>query len=174
MNELIARCLEVSRDFAEQDSVELDLCDLLAGVAAEFAHTGVDIRGRKGPDCRLRIRPLALRRILANLVHNAIQYTPAGGSVTIEARPVNGEVLVRVRDTGPGLSEADRAIAFSRFERGSASANGAGLGLGLALAHEIARAHGGEIWATSEPGRGTTFVFTLPTGGRATPPRQRG
>jgi HAMP domain-containing protein len=74
MNDLIGRCLEVSRDFAEKESVELDLCDLLAGVAMEFAHTGAEIRGHKGPDCRLRVRPLALKRILSNLVDNAQRY----------------------------------------------------------------------------------------------------
>jgi signal transduction histidine kinase len=67
-----------------------------------------------------------------------------------------------VCDTGPGLSEADRAIAFSRFERGSASAKGAGLGLGLALAHEIARAHGGSIEIEPPAGSGAVFAVRLP------------
>jgi signal transduction histidine kinase len=64
--------------------------------------------------------------------------------------------------TGPGLREADRAIAFSRFARGSASATGPGLGLGLALAHEIARAHGGSIEIERNTGRGAVFAVRLP------------
>ncbi|RPH62588.1 MAG: HAMP domain-containing protein [Burkholderiales bacterium] len=83
MNELIARCLEVGRDFAEQDAVDFDLCDLLAEVVGEYIASGVDIRGRKGPECRVHARPLALRRILSNLVDNALRYG-GGQPVDIE------------------------------------------------------------------------------------------
>ena len=116
----------------------------------------------------MRGDPTWLHQLFANLIHNALQYTPEGGRVTVEARPASGEVLVRVRDTGPGMSEADRAIAFSRFERGSASATGEGLGLGLALAREIARAHGGSIEIESPAGGGAVFAVRLPLAGGLT------
>jgi two-component system sensor histidine kinase BaeS len=143
----------------EIDSLLEDVADFFAVLAEERGVELVTAAESKGA---VRGDPTWLHQLFANLVHNALQYTPAGGSVTIEARPANGEALVRVRDTGPGLSEADRAIAFSRFERGSASANGAGLGLGLALAHEIARAHGGSIELERNTGRGAVFAVRLP------------
>src|SRR5690606_7035271 len=107
MNELIARCLEVSRDFAEQESTESDPCALLAAVAGEHAQGGADIRGRKGPDCTVRAKPLALKRILSNLVDNALRY---GGDqpIDIEYRLVDGRVDICVLDRGPGIPESER------------------------------------------------------------------
>jgi two-component system osmolarity sensor histidine kinase EnvZ len=163
MNELIARCLEVSRDFAEQDSVELDLCDLLAGVAAEFAHTGVDIRGRKGPDCRLRIRPLALRRILANLVDNAVRYG-GGQPIDIEYRIEDGRVEVCVLDRGPGIPESEREAVFRPFHRlePSRSSRTGGSGLGLAIVRQLANTNGWSVELLPRPGGGTAACVRVP------------
>ena len=163
MNELIARCLEVSRDFAEQDSVELDLCDLLAGVAAEFAHTGVDIRGSKGPDCRLRIRPLALRRILANLVDNAVRYG-GGQPIDIEYRIEDGRVEVCVLDRGPGIPESEREAVFRPFHRlePSRSSRTGGSGLGLAIVRQLANTNGWSVELLPRPGGGTAACVRVP------------
>jgi signal transduction histidine kinase len=103
-----------------------------------------------------------LHQLFANLLHNALQYTPEGGRVEVIAPPAIDELVVRVRDTGPGMTEEDRAIAFARFQRGSASDRGEGLGLGLALAREIALAHGGTVDVESTLGAGSTFVVRLP------------
>jgi signal transduction histidine kinase len=103
-----------------------------------------------------------LHQLFANLIHNALKYTPEGGRVEVEATEIDDEIRVRVRDDGVGMTEADRALAFSRHQRGSASSAGDGMGLGLALAREIARAHGGSIEIESEPGRGSTFLVRLP------------
>ena len=163
MNELIARCLEVSRDFAEQDSVELDLCELLAGVAAEFAHTGVDIRGSKGPDCRLRIRPLALRRILANLVDNAVRYG-GGLPIDIEYRIEEGRVEVCVLDRGPGIPESEREAVFRPFHRlePSRSSRTGGSGLGLAIVRQLANTNGWSVELLPRPGGGTAACVRVP------------
>ena len=163
MNELIARCLEVSRDFAEQDSVELDLCDLLAGVAAEFAHTGVDIRGSKGPDCRLRIRPLALRRILANLVDNAVRYG-GGQPIDIEYRIEDGRVEVCVLDRGPGIPESEREAVFRPFHRlePSRSSRTGGSGLGLAIVRQLANTNGWSVELKEREGGGTAACVRVP------------
>ncbi len=163
MNELIARCLEVSRDFAEQDSVELDLCDLLAGVAAEFAHTGIEIRGRKGPDCRLRVRPLALKRILANLVDNAVRYG-AGQQIDIEYRIADGRVEICVLDRGPGIPESEREAVFRPFHRlePSRSSRTGGSGLGLAIVRQLANANGWTVELAERPGGGTAACVQVP------------
>ncbi len=102
-----------------------------------------------------------LLQVFENLVGNAIKFTPAGGSVTLGATARTGEVLFRVADTGAGMSPESLARVFERFwQEGRASRHGAGLG--LAICKGLVEAHGGRIWAESEPGRGTTFYFTVP------------
>lgn len=163
MNELIARCLEVSRDFAEQDSVELDLCELLAGVAAEHAHTGVELRGRKGPDCRLCVRPLALKRIVSNLVDNAVRYG-AGLPIDIEYRVFDGLVEICVLDRGPGIPEQEREAVFRPFYRlePSRSSSTGGSGLGLAIVRQIAAANGWSVELRQREGGGTAACVRVP------------
>jgi two-component system osmolarity sensor histidine kinase EnvZ len=165
MNELIARCLEVSRDFAEQDSVELDLCDLLAGVAAEHEHTGVELRGRKGPDCHLRVRPLALRRIVSNLVDNAVRYA-AGQPIDIEYRLADGLVEICILDRGPGIPEQEREAVFRPFYRlePSRSSSTGGSGLGLAIVRQIASANGWTVELRPREGGGTAACVQIPLG----------
>jgi two-component system osmolarity sensor histidine kinase EnvZ len=156
MNELIARCLEVSRDFSEQDSAEVDLCELLADVAGQFSHLGVEIRGHHGPDCRLRVRPLGLKRILSNLVDNAVRYG-AGEAIDIEYRIVDDQVEIRVMDRGPGIPEEEREAVFRPFYRlePSRSSRTGGSGLGLAIVRQLASANGWSVELTRRPGGGT-------------------
>lgn len=106
--------------------------------------------------------PIWLHQLFANLLHNALKYTPAGGRVEVAAAATAHEVAVSVHDDGAGLTEEDRAIVFARFQRGSASSAGDGMGLGLALAREITRAHRGSIDVESAPGDGSTFTVRLP------------
>jgi signal transduction histidine kinase len=103
-------------------------------------------------------------RVLANLVGNALRYTPPGGTVSICAERADGELLVRVQDSGEGIQPDDIPHVFERFYRGEKSRNRetGGSGLGLAIARGIIEAHGGRIWVESEPGKGTRFTFTLP------------
>lgn len=104
-----------------------------------------------------------LEQVLNNLMDNAFRHTAAGGSVKVLASPVPaGFVQVSVMNTGKGIPQEELPLLFDRFYRAQGSA-GKGYGLGLAIAKEIVRAHGGDIWATSEPGKGTAFNFTLPT-----------
>ena len=105
-----------------------------------------------------------LRRVLLNLVDNAIKYTPAEGRVTLSLWESAGQVSLSVRDTGIGLSEAEREHIFQRFHRaGSARDHGAqGSGLGLCIARSIVEAHGGTLRVASRPGEGSTFTVCLP------------
>ncbi|MBK9571262.1 MAG: HAMP domain-containing protein [Rhodoferax sp.] len=163
MNELIARCLEVSRDFAEKESVELDLCDLLAEVAMEFAGTGVEIRGHKGPDCHLRVRPLALKRILSNLVDNALRYGD-GQAIDIEYRISDRFVEISVLDQGSGIPEDEREKVFRPFYRlePSRSSRTGGSGLGLAIVRQLATANGWTVELSARPGGGTVASVRVP------------
>jgi len=106
-----------------------------------------------------------LRRLLLNLVDNAIKYTPPSGHVTISLQSEGGWASIRVEDTGIGIPPEDQARIFQRFYRsaGARLRGEGGAGLGLCIARSIAEAHGGRIELESTPGRGSTFTVFLPT-----------
>ena len=103
-------------------------------------------------------------QVLANLLGNALKYTPAGGTVTLRAERTSGHVLFSVHDTGPGISATHHAHIFERFYRVDAARgrSAGGLGVGLTVSKTLVEAMGGTIYLKSEPGAGTTFFFTLP------------
>ena len=104
-----------------------------------------------------------LERVLDNLLDNALKYTPEEGLITVVVRPVNGQVEVRVTDSGPGIPPEHRERIFERFTRVPGSeGRREGLGWGLAFCRSVIEAHGGRIWLESEVGQGSTFAFTIP------------
>jgi signal transduction histidine kinase len=105
-----------------------------------------------------------LTQVLLNLVGNAIKFTDTG-EVAIKAFAANGSFTVAVRDTGPGIAEAEQAKIFEEFQQADSSITKkkGGTGLGLAIAKRIIELHGGRIWVESSPGQGSTFSFTVPT-----------
>ncbi|MCX7861239.1 MAG: ATP-binding protein, partial [Chloroflexus sp.] len=139
---------EAVRSFA-QSAAERDI-RLTAGTADDLPDIEVD--------------PQRIAQVLGNLISNALRHTPAGGmvSVTVAAEP-NG-VIFRVSDTGPGIAPADLPHIFDRFYRAdrARTRSSGGAGLGLAIARRLVEAHGGQIWAESELGRGTIVSFRLP------------
>ncbi len=155
MSLLITRCLELGRDFAERDSTELNLCALLAEIAHEHA-AGAEIRAHKGPECYLQAKPLALRRILSNLVDNAVRYSD-GQAVDIEYDVGVAGVEIRVLDRGTGIPESEREAVFQPFRRldPSRSNRTGGSGLGLAIVRQIALANGWTVTLDARPGGGT-------------------
>src|SRR5262249_24489849 len=104
-----------------------------------------------------------LTQVLLNLAGNAIKFTDEG-EVAIKASVVNGSFEIAVRDTGPGISAADRAKLFQEFQQAdnSVTRKKGGTGLGLAISKRIIEMHGGHIWVESVVGQGSTFLFTLP------------
>ncbi len=111
--------------------------------------------------------PLRLRQVVANLLDNAIKYTPPGGRVTVRARAEDGQVIVEVSDTGQGIPPADQPYLFDKFFRASnVPREVTGAGLGLSIVKSIVDTHGGRIWVDSALGKGTTFTVVLP-GARA-------
>lgn len=105
-----------------------------------------------------------LEQVITNLVGNAIKFTPEGGTVRIGARQSNGEVVVEVSDTGPGIPADALDKIFTKFYRvvDDSSERPEGTGLGLHIARQIVELHGGRIWAESCVGQGSTFWFALP------------
>ena len=114
-----------------------------------------------------------IKQILLNLLSNAVKFTPEGGRIRIDARQSDGAVEISVSDTGIGIAPEDQPKIFEEFRQvGSDNAKKIeGTGLGLTLAKKFVELHGGRIWVTSEPGKGSTFSFTLPQ--KPIPPNQR-
>jgi PAS domain S-box-containing protein len=102
--------------------------------------------------------------VVTNLVTNALKYTPAGGTVTVRGRQEGDGMRVDVCDTGVGIAREHLQVIFDKFVqvKRTNDATPGSVGLGLAIAKDIVEMYGGRIWADSEPGRGSTFTFTLP------------
>jgi PAS domain S-box-containing protein len=103
----------------------------------------------------------ALSRVAANLVHNAVKFTPEGGRIHLSARDDDGFVRFEVADSGPGVPDEMVPQIFERYWQATSGAQ-QGTGLGLSIAYDIVQAHGGDMWVDSEPGEGATFGFTIP------------
>jgi signal transduction histidine kinase len=100
-------------------------------------------------------------QVLANLVGNAIKFTPSGGRIDIVVEPVDHDVRFSVADTGRGIASDQLDVVFERFWK-DAKRERAGLGLGLYISKCIIEVHGGKIWAESRRGEGSRFYFTIP------------
>jgi two-component system sensor histidine kinase KdpD len=101
--------------------------------------------------------------VIWQLLSNALKYTPPASPLTLRASEEEKEVIVSVEDRGPGISEQEKAKVFEKFYRGKDQRERIpGTGMGLTIAREIVRAHHGRIWVESEPGKGTTFSFSVP------------
>ena len=100
--------------------------------------------------------------MITNLLSNALKFTPPGGRVTISTGRQDAAAVLCVTDTGAGIPAEDLPRIFDRFWRGRQAAQVSGSGIGLAVAAELARAHGGQLTASSQPGYGTHMTLTLP------------
>lgn len=164
---LVTRLLDLSRMESGQVAMARGPVPL-----AELARYVLDVFERRAEEKGVRLRSEVaeglvvagdedrLEQLVTNLVDNAIRYTPAGGEVVVSAsRSSGGRIEVAVRDTGRGIPPDQLPRIFERFHTAN---GGEGTGLGLAIARQIARAHGGDLTATSTPGAGSTFTATLP------------
>ena len=115
-----------------------------------------------------------IERVLYNLVENATKYTPDDAHLEIAATAENGELVVRVRDDGPGIPKGQEETIFEKFSRGSKESTTPGVGLGLAIGRAIVEAHGGRIFAGNAPEGGAVFTFTLALGEPPALPRSAG
>jgi len=154
----------------------LDLSRLEAGGAApapelwaldDLVREAVDALGARdrveiaGESPLVNVDGTQLQRVLANLIENALKYSPPGSAVHVRITATRKEAIVRVVDQGPGLPEYELDRIFEPFYRRSGDTR-AGAGLGLAIARGFAAANGGRLWAESRPGQGTTFAVALP------------
>jgi two-component system sensor histidine kinase GlrK len=112
----------------------------------------------------LKIDSDRILQVLRNIIGNAVKFTPEGGRIKIYARDVDHGVEVSVADTGPGISTGDLITIFEKYQQTTTGRSNlvVGTGLGLAIAKQVITHHGGKIWAESELGHGSTFIFVLP------------
>lgn len=173
LKRLVYDLQELSRAEAGQMALQitkLDICELLQS-ASNWIKPQFDDKQVK-LSTKLLDKPLhiqgdydRLRQVILNLLGNALQYTPERGTVTIECERISSDVLVRIQDTGIGLTHEDTQRIFERFYRvdKSRSRLSGGSGIGLTIAHHIVQAHNGDLWAES-PGidQGSTFHIRFP------------
>ena len=143
--DVVARAVDLYRDVAEAKGVTL-----VAGAAPDAPRIVV-----MGDRTRLE-------QVAANLIDNALKYTPAGGRVDVEIGRDGTSASLRVRDTGSGIPADEIPRIFDRLFRGDKSRAERGLGLGLSLVKAVVGAHGGAVNVESEPGRGSVFTVRLP------------
>lgn len=142
--------------------------------ARSAEHAGLDLRWEETPgDATVLADPRRVAQVLDNLLGNALKFTPSGGEVVVTLDDEGRAGVVRIRDSGPGLDEAQRTRLFAPFTRLHPEARKKGTGLGLYITKAIVEQHGGNVWAESEgPGRGSTFAFRLPAADPGTPGRR--
>jgi signal transduction histidine kinase len=128
---------------------------------------GVTLEADAPPDVVVVADRTRLEQVAANLIDNAVKYTPPGGRVHVEVRRAEDAAILRVRDTGPGIPADELPRIFDRLFRGDTSRAERGLGLGLSLVKAIVEAHGGTVDVVSEHGRGSVFTVSLPLGATA-------
>ncbi|MBA3483504.1 MAG: HAMP domain-containing histidine kinase [Pirellulales bacterium] len=139
--------------------------DMFTGVADA---RGITLRTGRLEPASIMGNAAHLRQVLNNLIDNAVKYTPAGGRVVVDltVEEAESQAVLRVSDTGQGLTPAEQKLIFERFYRAESSryrSPGVGCtGLGLSICQSVVQNHGGEIVCRSEAGEGTTFVVTFP------------
>jgi len=171
---ILSRLVDDLRTLALADSGALvlqkeptDLTTLVNETVSSFRGqadaASVALSAECAPDLPLLdVDPARMREVLANLIANALRYTPPGGTIHVRCFVDKGEkrVMVAVEDTGAGIAPGELPYIFERFRKARDSG---GMGLGLAIAKNLVEAHGGEISGESAPGQGTTIRFALPT-----------
>ncbi len=169
----LARMVDDLQTLAAADAATLQLslrrCDLAEVAAAatdslagRFEAADLSLERQLAP-ARVVADPRWLHQVITNLLTNALKFTPAGGHVRIETETASPAAVLRVTDTGDGIPADELPHIFERFWRGRQAMQTSGSGIGLAVAAELARAHGGQLTASSQPGRGTEMTLSLPS-----------
>jgi signal transduction histidine kinase len=167
ISEAEAGIMKLNIGAVELRAVAQETLDLYEQVADD---AGVALSLLPGDLVRTAADGTRIRQALANLVDNAVKYTPAGGRVEIDVAADAREAHIRVSDTGRGIPEEAISRIWDRLFRVDSSRAERGLGLGLSLVKAIAVAHHGRVGVESAPGRGSSFVLTLPLEDPAHPP----
>jgi signal transduction histidine kinase len=151
--------MAIRRDPVDLRSIAHDAAELYTPMAEE---KGVRVGFTAGPPAMVVGDRNRLAQAIANLIDNAVKYTPPGGRVDLDVRIVAEHAILSIADTGPGIPPHDLPRIWERLYRGDHSRSARGLGLGLSLVKAIVEAHGGRVSAESQPGSGSRFEMALP------------
>jgi heavy metal sensor kinase len=174
-SERIVKMLNTIMDISEAEAgtlklniEQINLTELIKEVVELYHYVAeeknIGIHTAFSGDLHLSADPNRMRQVVANLLDNAVKYTPAGGKVDIEALQREKDVIITVKDTGIGINREDLPKVWGRHYRGDESRSQRGLGLGLSVVKSIVEIHGGHVEVSSEPGAGSTFSVYLPQG----------
>ncbi|MEE8471210.1 MAG: ATP-binding protein, partial [Dehalococcoidia bacterium] len=171
LNSRIDELLDLAKGEIGMLELKLEQVDLLQ-LLREVADTMSSVPSSRGQslivDLPSSLPPVQadntrLRQVVANLLTNAMKFTPKGGRIALRARQKDAAVVVEVQDTGRGISKSDQERLFKPYHRVESDRERfSGLGLGLSLCKTLVELHGGEIWVSSYTGKGSTFGFSLP------------
>lgn len=166
LSELVAEVVDLARgDIEPEPFLETNLRGVVDRAVTRTSRIDESVDARvSGPDLEVSARPAALQRAVSNLVRNAIQVSPSGGTVDVTLSEEGDQAVVRVMDCGPGIDEADLPRIFDRFYRGAGARKRHGSGLGLAIVSQVAAMHDGTVAAENRPGGGAVFTLRLPVG----------
>ena len=162
--EVVDRAVDLYREVAEAKGVSLHVSPPPASAASPASSAASGASRTPPEDVVVDGDRTRLEQVAANLIDNAVKYTPAGGRVDVHVRRDGDRAVLEVRDTGAGIPPDEISRIWDRLFRGDTSRAERGLGLGLSLVKAIVEAHGGTVGVTSEPGRGSTFTVLLPLG----------
>ena len=151
LGDVVARATDLYREVADAKGVTMIVRTATGAQDTTSQHDAVVMGDRT-----------RLEQVAANLIDNALKYTPPGGRVEVEIGADDQAAILRVRDSGPGIPAAEMPRIFDRLFRGDTSRTERGLGLGLSLVKAVVEAHGGTVSVESEPGRGALFTVRLP------------
>jgi signal transduction histidine kinase len=172
-SERIVNTLDTLMDISEAEkgimnlrSESTDIVSLVKDVADLYQYVaedkGVDLCTALPETLYAQVDSNRIRQVVANLVDNAVKFTPRGGAVVVEAVSGETDVAILVRDNGMGIPAQDLPRIFDRLFRGEKGRSQRGLGLGLSMVQAVIRAHKGRIEVESNPGQGSTFTVLLP------------
>lgn len=164
VTEAEAGMMRLQREPVDLNNLIKEVVELYAYVAEE---KGIHIRADLPASCVASVDRNRMRQVLANLLDNAVKYTPEEGHVVVSARADPGRTQVRFTDSGIGIPAEEQTKIWTRLYRGDKSRSQRGLGLGLSLVKAIVEAHGGTVTVSSAPGEGSTFTVELPVVDRA-------
>jgi signal transduction histidine kinase len=168
---LINDILDLSKVEAGKMELDRSVFDLPSAISTAVAlvreraqRHNIALKLNVSPDIgELNADERKVKQILVNLLSNAVKFTPDGGSIEVSAQRDTNMVSIAVRDTGIGIATEDQEAVFDEFKQvGHSNTKQEGTGLGLALAKKFVELHGGKIWLESEPGKGSTFTFSIP------------
>ncbi|MBI4657861.1 MAG: HAMP domain-containing histidine kinase [Verrucomicrobia bacterium] len=166
-----AGVMKLNRETVSISDLIKDVIELYEYVAEE---KNIAVTSLPAENCQASVDASRMRQVFANLLDNALKYTPEGGRITVENRNDHSSILIQFRDTGIGIPAEEQGRIWERLFRGDKSRSQRGLGLGLSLVKAVVEAHGGRVEVKSEVGQGSEFTVYLPATVAQSSPNQLG